>query len=500
MAEDKRNTGGFSEGLRTYHFELRHLTILVGVLIVFQLAVSFVHRRSIQEFLTRTQSWYQQDSAERLANLTTMALEHLLESETPHGSQREVAARRIIQNFNIIFSQQLLHKDVQELCLLMEHGDSVVAIDDGKVLYSFAFENRVGLPLTQGLHARAIQLYKSLRSEMRVTEQIRTIVDKGQVFHTFVPFVPRGEYVGAVYMKNAPDFSFITRELILGYNQTTATYLALILFGLMAMYYVSSYTLRERNRAQQLLFEEQKVHLAEQIRYQNELLFTKRIYHTHHKAEKIMGFIKEDLRNLTGESMETVKNRVTRYSNFIARVIYDMKWYDPPLQTIRSPIFNTDVNEVIRFIVDNIFKRVARAEDSLRFVLDLDARLPALPLNEFVIWEVLEPIIQNSLDHAGPANTMVIIRTSYDADSRNGTISIGDRGKGIEPWLLEKEEDGTRRIFRESVTTRNAGSQQHSGYGCYLASEIAKQRCGWELDAENLSGGGCQFVFTFSVE
>lgn len=499
MSNQGDKAGGLFESLRAYHFEIRHLTILLAVLIIFQLAVSFVHRRSIQEFLVDTQSWYQQDSAERLANLTTMSLEVLLESGSPKRPLGDSDRRTIVQNFNIIFSQQLLHQDVQELCLIVESTDSALAIDDGREFYSFAFENKTPVLRTTGAHARALQLYHDLRSEIRLTEQIRTVVENGQVFHTFVPFVPRGEYVGAIYMKNAPDFSFITRELISGYSQTTVTYLALILFGLMAMYYVSSYTVRERNKAQQLLFEEQKVHLAEQIRYQNELLFTKRIYHTHHKAEKIMGFIKEDLRDLTAETMEAVKYRVTRYSNFIARVIYDMKWYDPPLQTIRSPIFSTNINEVIRFIVDNTFKRVVRSENELRFVLELDDRLPMLPLNEFVVWEVVEPIIQNSLDHAGGGNTEVIIHTFYDENTKTGTITVGDRGKGIEPWLLERSEDGTKKIFKENISTKNTGSQQHSGYGCYLAYEIAKQRCGWKMDAENLPGGGCQFTITFSL-
>ncbi len=499
MAFPGKRITGLIEGIRNYQFEFRHLTILVAVLIVFQLVVSFVHRRAIQEFLTGTQRWYQQDSAERLANLTTMSLELLVESQAPRRDLSDNEARKIIQNFNIILSQQQLHQDVQELCLLIEQGDSVLAIDDGRVLYEFAFEQRTDLQTSPHAHATAVRLYRGLRSDMRATEQIRTVVENGQVFHTFVPFVPRGEYVGAMYVRNAPDFTFITRELIAGYNQTTATYLALILFGLIAMFYVSSYTLRERNKAQNLLFEEQKIHLAEQMRYEHELIFTKRIYHTHHKAEKIMGFIKEDLRNLTAETIEEVKHRVMRYSNFIARVIYDMKWYEPPLQTIRSPMFRTDVNEVLRFIVDNIFRRVVGGEHPLRFVFELDDRLPPLPLNEFVVWEVLEPIIQNSLDHAGPDNADVIIRTTFDPASRRGTISIGDRGGGIAPWLLERDEDGIRKIFKEQVTTKSPGPQQHSGYGCYLAYEIARQRCGWELDAENLPGGGCQFVFTFTV-
>ncbi len=499
MDGEKKKSGRVLESLRTYHFEIRHLTILVVVLIVFQLVVSFVHRSTIQDFLTKTQRWYQQDSAERLATLTTTSLELLLESVPTRESHNETEVRKIVQNLNIIFSQQSLNKDVQEVCLLVEHGDSVVAIDDGRVLYSFIFEHRIYSPGMEPRHARARELYTGFRADMRSTEQIRTIVERDQVFHTFVPFVPRGEYAGAIYMKNAPDFAFMTRELITSYNQTTATYLALILFGLIAMFYVSSYTLKERNEAQQLLFEEQKKYLAEQIKHQHEVLFTKRIYHTHHKAEKIMGFIKEDLRNLTADTIETVKERITRYSNFIARVIYDMKWYDPPLQTIRSPIFRTDVNEVVRFIVENIFKRVVRSEDALRFVLELDDRLPTISLNEFVVWEVLEPIIQNALDHAGSDNTVVIVRTCYDEAARKGTISVIDHGKGIESWLLERGEDGTKKIFKEQVTTGREANKSHSGYGCYLSYEIARLRCGWQLDAENLPGDGCRFTFTFSV-
>ena len=38
--------------------------------------------------------------------------------------------------------------------------------------------------------------------------------------------------------------------------------------------------------------------MKKQIRLEKESLFTRRIYHTHHKAEKIMGFIKEDVRRM----------------------------------------------------------------------------------------------------------------------------------------------------------------------------------------------------------
>jgi hypothetical protein len=495
MSVIKTKIAGVLEGLRRYHFEFRHLTILFIVLIVFQLAVSFVHRNSVQKFLTETQSWYQQDSAERLANLTTTSLELLVESRTRQGELDDAEAQKVIQGFNIIFSQQLLHQNVQEVCLLVEGDEAPVAIDDGSALYDYLYMHLRSAPQSQKSHAGALAMYAGLREKMRNTEQVHTVVEGTETFHTFVPFVPRGEYVGALYMKNTPDFAFITRDLISSYGQTTATYLALIFFGLVATYYISSYTLRERNEAQAMLFEQQKKHLAEQIKYQNELLFTKRIYHTHHKAEKIMGFIKEDLRNLSAENTEEVRRRVTKYSNFIARVIYDMKWYDPPVQAIRGTLFRTDLNEVLRFLVDNVFLRVSRSGDTSSFELSLDEQLPPVPVNEFVAWEAFEPILQNCVEHAGVPHVRICITTQLDASRDNSVVTIADNGKGIAPELLERNGQGIQRIFEEQTSTKTAGGE-HAGYGCYIAHEIATQRCGWLLEAENQDGGGSRFIFT----
>jgi signal transduction histidine kinase len=484
------------ESFKKYHFEIRHLTVFLIVLILFQLVVSFVNKTSMQKFIVKTQEWYQQDSAERIANLTATSLELLLESNSQNQKLSKTDVRKTVQNLNIIFSQHLLHQNVQEICLLVSNDSSIAAIDDGLVLYDYAFNNLKDIPPPQMPHTEAIRLYKRLKDTIAATEQIHTILEGKQTFHVFVPFVPRGEYVGSVYMKNTPDFSIIAKEMISNYDEISVTYAALIIFGLLAMFYVSSYTLKERNETQQLLFEEQKRHLAEQIKYENELMFTKRIYHTHHKAEKIMGFIKEDMRNLSSENIDIVKHRINQYSNFIARVIYDMKWYDPPLQTIRSTIFKTSVNEVIRFLVQNIFLRVSTITEEYKFVLELDEKLPTVPINEFVVWEVLEPIIQNAIDHAGERGVMITIRTAFMPDRRRSRVTVQDNGKGIEPWLLEVGNEGVKKIFLEHSTTKKVSPQQQSGYGCYIAYEIATQRCGWNLDVENLAEGGCRFTIT----
>ena len=301
-------------------------------------------------------------------------------------------------------------------------------------------------------------------------------------------------------MKNTPDFSTITDEMISAYDETAITYSALIFFGLLAMFYISTYTLRERNKAQHLLFEEQKKHLMEQVSVQNELLFTKRIYHTHHKAEKIMGFIKEDLHKLHAENIDAIKARINKYANFIARVIYDMKWYEPPVQTIRSGIFHTNINTVLEFLVQFVFKRISDDAGMVVFDLHLQPDLPLVHINEYVVWEVFEPIIQNSIDHAGNNAVTVTITSLFDADAKSIKVLIKDNGKGIEPWLLEPDANGLKRIFQEHTSTKKMDTHEHSGYGCYIAYEIAIQRCGWMLDAENPPEGGCMFTFTIPQE
>ena len=312
-----------------------------------------------------------------------------------------------------------------------------------------------------------------------------------------MPFVPNGEYIGAFYMENHPDFSIITNEIITSYDEGTIIYSSFILLGFLAMYYISSYTVRERDEAQRLLFQEHEENLKQQIRIEKESLFTKRIYHTHHKAEKVMGFIKEDLRALNKDNIEEIKSRMNKYSNFVSRVIYDMKWYDPPLSIVRGDLFNTNLNSVIKFLVDHLFLRISRATDLFSFQLNLDPRVPLLKVNEFIIWEILEPLIQNSIDHSGNIKISITINTKYDKDSNLTVIEIIDNGPGIEESLLEKDENGIKKIFSEHISTKN-DKNKNAGYGCLIAYNNAVTKCGWKMDASNNPGSGCKFTIVIN--
>ena len=486
----------FFEKIKEYHFEFKHVTVLFIILFAFQLIVSFINKAAVKSFLSTTQEWYQKDSAEEIANLTTTSFELVLESiDTKEVISRE-DENKVIQAFNIVFSQQQLKHNIQGLYILTRLNDEVYAIDDGKALYKFLLHhNKIDEPV-DAKKKNIIEMYKQIEAELSSTEQIKSIITDKKTFNIFVPFVLRGEYIGAIYVQNTPDFSFISNTVISNYDETSVIYLSLILFGLLAMYFISSYTVKERDDTQKMLFDEHETNLKKQINYDKELVFTKRIYHTHHKAEKIMGFIKEDLRTLSAENINDIKYRVSKYSNFISRVIYDMKWFDPPLQTIRNQMFHTNLNEVIKFIVENIFLRITSKSDAYEIKLETDPKLPLVPINEFVIWEIIEPLIQNSIDHGGEKNIVIKCKTRYDETDNRSYIIIEDNGIGINKDLLHINENRIKNIFLENVTSKQTGLQ-NSGYGCYIAYEISK-RCGWEIDAENLSEGGCRFTITIT--
>lgn len=495
MNKESPNKWNMWERYHKYRFEIRHLTVLALILIIFQLIVLFMNQSSLRTVFVKSQQWYQQDAAERIANLTTTSIEMLFESKGLKTILTKSEERKIIQDFNIIFSQQLLDKNVQSVAILVQTPAAVIAIADGQELFNFLFRGKREIKPPTKAQAEVIQLYKNVEDTLRKNEQTFTLLEQDKIFHVFVPFVPRGEFVGVVYMKTTPDLLFLTEEMSKNYNQTALVYSSLIIIGLIAMFYISTKTLAQRNEVQKLLFEEQKQHLTELINHQKEMMFTKRIYHTHHKAEKISGFIKEDLRTLSNENISVIKNRISKYASFVARVIYDMKWYDPPVQTIRGPMFHTDINEVIRFIVENIFQRVSDNKPSIQFALSLDPAVPAVAINEYVIWEVFEPIIQNSIDHAAVDKKIVRISTLYNQMQKITTLTFEDNGRGIEQELLSTNEYGVKRIFLERDISTGGIEKEHSGYGCYIAYELATQRFGWKMDVENLPEGGCRFTF-----
>ncbi|MEJ2495157.1 MAG: histidine kinase, partial [Ignavibacteriaceae bacterium] len=288
---NKHITNKFSK----YKFEIRHITIFFTILIIFQIALAFIQKSTLDDFLGETQAWYRKYSAERLAVVTSTSMELLFENLFLHKLDTERENNDIIYSFNVIFKQQLLQKSVEDIFLILSKNNRLYVIDSGQKLHSFILGTLVPYETFNNPHTEGVELYKSEKDKMKSAEVIYSTLKSQNTFNILVPFVPDGEYIGVMYMRITPDFSFLTDDISTNFNKVAIVYTSLIFIGLIAIFLVSSQAVRERNEAQQKLYEEHKENLAKQIRLEKESLFTKRIYHTHHKAEKIIGFIKEDV-------------------------------------------------------------------------------------------------------------------------------------------------------------------------------------------------------------
>jgi len=478
-----------------YKFEIRHITIFFTVLILFQIVIALVQKSVLDDFLGETHAWYRKYSAERLAIITSTSMELLFENLFLHKTDTQRQNNEIIYSFNVIFKQQLLQKSVEDIFLILNKNHRLYVIDSGQKLHSFLNNTLPPYENIKDSHSEGIELYISEKEKLKSEEVISSSLKGKNTFNILVPFVPDGEYIGVMYMRITPDFSFLTDEVSSNFDKVAIVYTSLIFVGLIAIFLVSSQAVKERNEAQAKFFKEHEENIKSLIRLEKESLFTKRIYHTHHKAEKIIGFIKSDVRLMNNDNLAQLKGRVITYSNFISRIIYDMKWYDHDINTIVNPMFHTNINEVIKFIVTNVFLRLSSKNEMFDFAFDLDEDLPFVRVNEFVVWEILEPLIQNSIDHGGKKSVRINISTKFDKNTNISYIIIADDGNGIKEELLQTDEKGIKKIFLENESTKKIEGT-NSGYGCFIAYQMAVERCGWELDAENLPSGGCRFIIT----
>ncbi|NOX88209.1 MAG: ATP-binding protein [Calditrichaeota bacterium] len=476
--------------IKRYRFEIRHLIIIFAAMAIFQTILSYINNTSTNSLLSKTLEFYKKYSAENLADLTTTSLELLIEHEL-QSERTEKTKKLTIQEINIILTQQSLRQHVEEVKLILQRERSTFVFDEGSQLYSFFFEKQNPVQNAQQ-NGFAVEFLNNNHEEVIKRERIVSELDEDHAFHVLVPFVPMGEISGALYMKILPDFSNIAYEISSVYNETGAIFSALIILSLLAVFFVTSYTLRERDLAQEQLLIERQEKIRREIEHEKEAVFTRRIYHAHHKAEKIMGYIKEDLRAMNTGNFQILKDRIIKYANFIARVIYDMKSYEQRVEVVRNPIFNTQINDTIRFIVENVFKRIFRKGQEPRFVLDLDPNMATVSINEYVIWEIIEPLIQNAIDHNSNDDIQITIKTIQEKD--RARVIIEDNGSGIKEELLEENEQGIKKLFLEQTSTKDPS--ENSGYGCYIVYEICTRRCGWKLDAVNIENGGARFVIT----
>ncbi len=480
----------FFNRLKKYRFEFYHFIILVVIISISQITLSYINTRSTKKLIGKSVDIYRWDTAERIADLTTTSLELLMQSSN-FSSANQSDFSSVIEALDFILTQQKLYKNIEDICLLFFDGKNVIDIDDGKSLYNYIILQKHQTEKGFINREKAKDLFLESRNSLFESETVLNKKENSKVFHVLVPFSIKGEVVGSVYMKIIPDFSDMMKVITSSTDQTGALFSALILFSILLMFLITTFLVGERDQIQAELYKQREKQLTQKIEERKEALFTKRIYHAQHKAEKVMGFIKNDIITLSSNNFDIIKNRVVKYTNFVGRVVYDMKNFNPPNNVIRNINFKTDLNSVIKFLIENIFLRVYKENKQYQFKLDLDDSIPILHINEYVVWEILEPLIQNCIDHNKNRDTIISIKTKYLPAENMSNVFIEDDGVGFDKKILIKNRDGVKKLFMEKITTKS--KFQKSGYGCYIAYENCK-RCGMKIDAYNNKSGAVIFI------
>jgi len=480
----------FFHRLRDYHFEIYHFIILTIIIILSQVLLSYLNMSSTENLLNKTMKNYKLETAERQSDFITSSIELFLQrfADYPY-SQNDI--KQSIESIDYLIYQQLLQKNVEDFCLVFYSNRKIHILDSGKDILNYVVKGK--LPKREALKKRTkVRKYFAIAAkDIFINEEIKSFVENGKTFHVFVPFSIKGEVIGAVYQRITPDVEKMKSIISSSFSYTGAWISAIILFSLLLVFILTNYVINERDIAKSQLFEQKEKQLTQLIETRKEASFARRIYHAQHKVAKIIGFAKEDLQKCPNKDDPEISIRLNKYMNFIGRAIYEMKTINPPIHVIRNISFNTDINGLLEFIVNNIFRRVFKEGDQYKFDLQLDKDCPKIHVNEYVAWEIFEPIINNAIDHNKTQKINITIKSKFESSQNQIVIKIIDNGIGIKPDFLEVGKSGIQKIFKEHISTKN--SSENAGYGCYIANENCRH-CGWSISAKNTEEGT-----TFSI-
>ena len=230
-----------SDGMNEFQFGIRHIILIFIFTISFIAISTYINNLSKNKLFDKTAEIYRQNSIENLADLSTTSLELLLEQIIRNPDQYSESKQNTIHGFDMILSQQALRENIKEICVFIIHNQQVYAIDNGQDLYAYYLEGMLPPEIKQREHLAAIGNYLSVEKQISEAQIIISFIDEEHVFQVIVPIILEGESAGALYMRIGVDYRSLIKEISIGYSNISAIFSALIILGLLSMFYLSLY-------------------------------------------------------------------------------------------------------------------------------------------------------------------------------------------------------------------------------------------------------------------
>ena len=183
------------------------------------------------------------------------------------------------------------------------------------------------------------------------------------------------------------------------------------------------------------------------------------------------------------EKLGLVKNQVTRISKIIRDLVDFSRPSNYELQV-------TDINKNISEAVE-ITKVGAKAKN-ISFELELNPKLPLLPLISDQLQQIFVNILLNSVDAIvemdAKENKSITVKSDIDED--NIILTFSDSGPGI-------PEDNLNKIFEPFFTTKKEG--KGTGLGLWVSYGIIKSFQG-DIKVDSILGKGTTFTITIPLQ
>lgn len=183
------------------------------------------------------------------------------------------------------------------------------------------------------------------------------------------------------------------------------------------------------------------------------------------------------------EKLELIKKQVTR----ISKIIRDLVDFSRPSN---YELQLTDINQNIIEAVE-IIKVGAKAKDIL-FDLDLNNKIPLLPLISDQIQQIFVNILLNAVDAIAESESNKTKKISVISEINEDyvVITFKDTGKGISDENLTK-------VFEPFYTTKKEG--KGTGLGLWVSYGIIKSFQG-DIKVDSTLGKGTTFTITLPIQ
>lgn len=197
---------------------------------------------------------------------------------------------------------------------------------------------------------------------------------------------------------------------------------------------------------------------------------------------RLSGMSYEDFKEAARSAISEIEASTTR----IGHIVSELKRF--VRGGTKAKRESTDLNQVIRTVVDLSRHMIARTTD--RFDLVLQTDIPAVPADRIGMEQVIMNLLHNACQALPDRQRQVRICTRFDTAAKAICIEVTDQGVGISP-------DSLTRVTDPFFTTR--GEKGGTGLGLSVSQRIVRDH-GGTMRFQSVVGQGTTVTVTIPVE